>query len=132
MKNPRIAAFASLAPLAAILPLATLGAAPLPPAKEKPVQRCGWVQNPTPGNWYLVDRSGEWVMGEQGGYQAPGMDRIPDLTVSRWVTTNGSYGYGCGCVTGNFDAKSKRVTRIASFKQKAIAACRADKKLPRP
>ena len=115
----------------ALLPLAAMGAAPALPA-AKPVQRCGWVQNPTPANWYLVDRDGTWVMGEQGGYQAPGMDHVPDLTVRHWVETNRSYGYGCGCVTGTFDAKSKRVTQIGSFKQKPIAACRADRKLPRP
>ena len=27
----------------------------------------GWLQNPTPGNWWLVDRDGEWTIGTQGG-----------------------------------------------------------------
>jgi hypothetical protein len=22
-------------------------------------QRCGWLVNPTPGNWWLIDRQGE-------------------------------------------------------------------------
>ena len=43
-------------------------------AQRAPERRCGWLQNPTPANWWLVDRDGEWILGVQGGYQAPGMD----------------------------------------------------------
>lgn len=100
------------------------------PAKGK---RCGWLHNPTPANWWLVDRDGEWEIGSQGGYQAPGMDNIPDLTESRWVVTNsGSYGYGCVCMTATVDPKTKRVTRIYSVRQQSLAVCRADRKLARP
>ncbi len=41
--------------------------------------RCGWFDNPTPGNFWLVDRDGSWEVGVQGGYQAKGLDRIPDF-----------------------------------------------------
>ncbi len=40
--------------------------------------RCGWVENPTPGNWSLMDHDGEWEIGIQGGRQAEGPD-FPDF-----------------------------------------------------
>jgi hypothetical protein len=97
------------------------------------VQRCGWLVNPTPANWSLFDREGEWFIGVQGDYQAPGLDKIPDLTGPRWVVTNGSsYGYGCVCLSVQSDARSRRITHIYRVRQKPLAACRADHKLPRP
>jgi hypothetical protein len=99
-----------------------------------PVQRCGWLQNPTPANWWLVDRDGEWVLGVQGGHQATGLDELPDLTERDWVVTNGSsYGYGCACLTVEVDEGAKQITRIVGgVQQKPISACRADRRLPPP
>lgn len=119
----------STALLAILLPL---GAA-APATSPARGQRCGWIHNPTPANWWLVDRDGQWEIGSQGGYQAPGMDRIPDLSESRWVVTNGaSYGHGCVCMTADVNPRTKRVTRIYSVRQQSLAVCRADRKLPRP
>ena len=28
--------------------------------------RCGWLVNPTPGNWWLTDRDGTWTLATQG------------------------------------------------------------------
>ena len=118
---------------AALALLVPLGAGAAPGDGRPHVQRCGWIQNPSPANWYLVDRDGEWLMGQQGGHQAKGLDEVQDLTARHWTVTNGSsYGYGCGCVTGAFDTRSKRATAIARVRQKPLAACRADRKLPRP
>jgi hypothetical protein len=39
---------------------------------------CGWFENPTPGNASLQDRTGEWVIGIQGGHQDEG--DWPELT----------------------------------------------------
>ena len=103
------------------------------PVSAAPAERCGWIVNPTPGNWWLDDRDGSWEIGVQGGYQAEGMDRIPDLSARQWVVTNaGSYGYGCGCMRVAVDAKRHRVKRIFSVRQKPLAACRADRRLKRP
>ena len=38
--------------------------------------RCGILTNPTPANWWLIDRDGEWTIGAQGGYQAEGIENI--------------------------------------------------------
>ena len=101
-------------------------------AQSGPVEtRCGWLQNPTPANWWLVDRDGEWTLGVQGGYQAPGMDEMPDMSSAGWVEVNGHYGYGCACMTITADSDG-RVTRIADAQPRPLKQCRADGKLPRP
>jgi len=28
--------------------------------------RCGWLFNPTPRNWYLIDKDGRWIISQQG------------------------------------------------------------------
>lgn len=29
--------------------------------------RCGWLYNRTPGNWYLIDKDGRWILSQLGG-----------------------------------------------------------------
>ena len=94
-------------------------------------RRCGWLHNPTPANWWLVDRDGEWLIGAQGGYQAPGMDSMPDMTTRGWVNSNGNYGHGCACMNVSVDRASRRVTRIESATPLPLRQCRADPRLPR-
>ena len=117
---------------ALLLLVLPLGAAmPLP--KAKPELRCGWLHNPTPANWWLDDRDGQWIIGSQGGYQAEGIDRIPDPPTSMWVVTNGSsYGHGCACLSVEVDKRQHRIKRITSARARPLAACRADKALPDP
>ncbi|QDZ06497.1 DUF4087 domain-containing protein [Sphingomonas panacisoli] len=114
--------------IALVLALAA-AASPIPPAPEK---RCGWLSNPTPANYWLRDREGEWTLGEQGGYQAPGMDELPDMTAKGWVATNGSYGYGCACLSVTTDKRTKQVTRIFSGQSVPLKQCRADRRLAKP
>jgi hypothetical protein len=97
-----------------------------------PERRCGWLQNPTPANWWLVDRDGEWILGVQGGYQAPGMDEMPDMSTRGWVETNGHYGYGCACMSVTTNRRTGRVTRLFSATPVPLRQCRADRRLPRP
>lgn len=105
-------------------------------AAPKPVaaaaRRCGWLHNPTPANWWLVDRDGQWVLGSQGGDQAPGMDEMPDMSAAEWVETNGSYGYGCACMDIVADPATGQVLRVSGAAPKPLARCRADRKLPSP
>lgn len=111
--------------LVQLLLAAMLAAAPAP------ATRCGWLQNPTPANWWLIDRDGEWLIGAQGGYQAPGMDEMPDMSTGGWVETNGHHGYGCACMSATTDARSRRITRIFSARPAPLRQCRADRRLPR-
>jgi hypothetical protein len=111
--------------LALLLPLL---AAPPAGAAER---RCGWIHNPTPANWWLVDRDGRWDIAFQGERRPPGMDEIPDLTANEWERTNGWYGYGCGCMTVETDPAARRIRRIMAVQQLPLARCRADRALPR-
>lgn len=95
-----------------------------PPPFER---RCGWVDNPTPANWWLVDRDDTWEIGIQGGYQAEG--DMPDFK-TRWVETNVHYGYGCACMDMRVDRATKRVIEYRRVQVLPIDRCRKDRKLP--
>lgn len=116
---------------------ASPAAAPAPPAAvavavaAKGQRRCGWLVNPTPANWWLTDRDGQWILGTQGSDQAPGMDEMPDMSTAGWVETNGHYGYGCACMTITADGEGQ-VTQVADAEPRPLKQCRADRKLPKP
>ncbi len=100
-------------------------------ATQKFETRCGWFSNPTPGNAWLEDRHGEWIIGVQGGYQAEG--DWPVFKSRQWVNTNAaSYGYGCACMQVRVDHESRRVLEIKSSQARPLSACRRDKKLREP
>jgi hypothetical protein len=101
------------------------------PAAALAETRCGWVQNPTPGNWWLTDRDGEWTMMAQGSYEAPGMDNIGDISAGDYVATNGNYGYACGCMEVDTDRQGT-ITQIYSFRQLPMRKCTKDNALPAP
>jgi hypothetical protein len=90
-------------------------------------RRCGWVDNPTPANWWLVDRDGTWEIGIQGGHQAEG--DLPDFG-GAWVETNGHHGYGCACVDVRVDRSSHQVLVVRGAKALPLARCKGDKALP--
>jgi Protein of unknown function (DUF4087) len=94
--------------------------------------RCGWLHNPTPANWYLTDKDGRWTIGLQGGYQAPGIDRIPEKNEREFVKTNvGSYGYGCVCLEVTVDRSKQRITLINGGESLPLKTCREDPNLPK-
>jgi hypothetical protein len=96
-------------------------------------RRCGWLWNPTPANWWLTDRDGEWTLGVQGGYQAQGLDNMPDMSTAGWVVTNtGGYGYGCACLRVVVDRVAGRVLHLLSAQPLPLARCRSDPSLPTP
>lgn len=92
--------------------------------------RCGWFANPTPGNAWLNDKDAEWIVGEQGGYQAKG--EWPGFSKSQWVKTNASYGYGCACIKGTFNSQDHQVVEIKSAYARPLSACKKDKALKAP
>jgi hypothetical protein len=113
--------------------IAVAQASPRPQsAADAGERRCGWLTNPTPGNWWLFDGQGEWILATQGSEPAPGMDDMPDMSTAGWVETNGHYGYGCACMTIAFDPATRRVTRVSNFRPQPLKQCRRDRALPRP
>ena len=115
-----------LAILAAAGACATIPA-PLVAAVET---RCGWLVNPTPANWWLIDAEGEWTIGEQGGYQAPGFDEAPWEGLREQVSVNGNYGYECVCMAVTSDPDTMTIARVISVRSKPLKACKDDPKLP--
>jgi hypothetical protein len=95
-------------------------------------RRCGWLANPTPANYWLTDRDGEWTISAQGGFHAEGRDEMPDMTTRGWVATNGAYGYGCACLTVRTDRRTMRVTRLYAATPVPLRQCRADRRLRAP
>lgn len=92
--------------------------------------RCGWLENPTPANWWLIDKDDTWIISAQGGFQSDGMDLIGDISAGDYVTTNGNYGYACACMDVMTDAQNSRITMIHSFRQLKMSKCTNDNSLP--
>jgi hypothetical protein len=92
--------------------------------------RCGWFDNPSPGNAWFTDREGEWLVGNQGGYQALGI--WPSFKPRQWVRTNRYYGYGCTCMRVQIDPENQVVTRILSTSSRDLSDCRKDSALKEP
>jgi hypothetical protein len=92
------------------------------------VQRCGWFDNPSPGNATLTDRDGEWTVAQQGEHEAKG--RWPAFGAGQSVRIgNGSAAYGCSCITGTFDDENHDVMLIASSRSLPLSVCRRDRAL---
>lgn len=100
-------------------------------SESKIENRCGWYENPTPGNHWLTDKDGEWLIGAQGGFQADG-DYPPEFSDDQWVKTNVNYGYGCACLRVETNKKEMRITKVVSATAKPLSACRNDKALKEP
>jgi hypothetical protein len=113
------------------LVMAIMGATPLAATDSSvPQYRCGWFENPTPSNAWLVDRDGEWTIGIQGGHQAAG--DWPEFTTAQWVSKNGNYGFGCACLLLVVDPDSRQVLRILRATARPLGACRRDPALREP
>jgi hypothetical protein len=118
------------APAAASAASTSTSTAPASTTAGLPTLRCGWFVNPTPGNAWLIDRDGEWVIGLQGGHQADG--DWPTFSAARWVRDNGHYGHGCACLRMTTDPHTRQVLRIDEAASRPLAVCRRDRRLPRP
>ncbi len=80
--------------------------------------RCGWLQNPTPANWWLDDSEGTCTLMTQGaGNEPAGFDRIPDISAG-------------ACMKVETDAAEGRITAIHSVRQLPISQCANDTALP--
>ncbi|QWP79512.1 DUF4087 domain-containing protein [Lysobacter sp. K5869] len=127
--------------LSPLLALAVLAFAVLPTAaaakgKTRPAaveNRCGWFLNPSPGNAWLIDRDGEWIVAIQSGHQADGDWPPPRSSEKEWVPAGGEgdprgYGHGCVCMKV-VTAPGHRIARILSGQGKPLAQCRRDRAL---
>lgn len=94
-------------------------------------KRCGWMSNPSPGNLWLNDQDGTWVIWRQGDYRAKG-DIKMTVRDDQFVDINFSYGFYCGCITGTFDSNTSEVKTIKSSEVKLLKDCLKDPNVPLP
>lgn len=129
----RLLQFAFVVALTPLLVTLVLARRPAAADKIETLQfetRCGWFSNPTPGNVWLNDRDGEWIIGIQGGYQTEGDWDWPDFKKGQWIRTNAaSYGYGCACLQVRVDKATNRVLEIKGARSRPLAACRKEPSL---
>jgi len=88
--------------------------------------RCGWIENPGPGTWWLTDKEASWEISTRGGYSVPAdsIDNLPEVIDSEYVRTSGIYGYSCGCLSVGVDKQSRRILKIYSKgKQELLKKC---------
>ena len=97
--------------------------------------RCGWLENPTPGNMWLTDNAGSWAISMQGGYQIKNkyQKRLPRINNDEFVRTNVNYGYSCACLNVKTDKKKRTILKIYSKgKPLLLKRCLEDPKLGFP
>ncbi|MEQ5835135.1 DUF4087 domain-containing protein [Marinobacter sp. NFXS9] len=91
--------------------------------------RCGWLDNPSPGNYWLTDRDGKWVIAEQGGKRAKNSELLLPSDESEYVNMNYGYGYSCSCISAETNKENHTVNIIHSYKQLPLNRCNTDKSL---
>ena len=91
--------------------------------------RCGWLDNSSPGSYYLSDKDRQWTIREQGDRE--GVDfEIPAFKRGQWVKFfGGSYGYGCACLQMKVDYETSSVLEIRKSYSRPLSVCRKDKAL---
>jgi len=92
--------------------------------------RCGWLFNPKPRNWYLIDNDGRWIISQQGGYEAKGMDNLP-TNEKDYVKTNGYYGYACVCMDVVTDSARLRISETCGGESLPLSTCRQYPNVPK-
>ncbi len=105
----------------------------LPPAAAAAETRCGWLFNPTPANWWLIDADGEWTLSLQGtGDGGSGFYDVDwdEPAPGQWVETNGHYGFGCACFEGAVDRRTGWAVVVTAVTPLPLASCDADPALP--
>ncbi|MCS6960762.1 MAG: DUF4087 domain-containing protein [Pseudanabaenaceae cyanobacterium SKYGB_i_bin29] len=105
------------------------------PLFAQPIERrCGWLENPSLGEWYLTDRLATWEIARPNGFNARGVENIRITSERDFVYTKRNYGYTCACMdvtTTRFDT-TWRITSIRNFRQQSLKQCLEDPDLPRP
>lgn len=120
-------ALAATSPMVAAVPDHAPEPASAHAAGIHPGTICGWFANPTPQDFLLLTASADWLIGEQGGFQAGGDWGVPHFRRGQWVHTHGgSYGYGCACLRGTLDAATRQVLQVKRINARSLRACRKD------
>ncbi len=92
---------------------------------------CGWLENPSPANMWLIDRDGSWDISVQGTSNAlddKSMELLYQATANEneFVRTNRNYGFSCACLTVDVDEEQNSITTIYKSKQLPLKQCLED------
>ena len=93
--------------------------------------RCGWLENPSPANMWLIDRDGSWDISVQGTSNAlddKSMELLYQATASEneFVRTNRNYGFSCACLTVDVDEETNSITTIYKSTPLPLKQCLED------
>lgn len=94
-------------------------------------KRCGWLENPTPGNLWLTDSDGSWGILMQGRDTVLSDDEVDKVGAAmknkqEYVRTNRSYGFSCACMDVNTQAQSKMIIAVHHAEQLPLKTCLED------
>lgn len=93
------------------------------PVLAQPPLRCGWWDNPSPGNVGFIGIDGQWDVAVQGVTPLPGAS--PRFPEQRWIASGiGSYGYGCVCFRPVLDREQRSVRRYSQLRAQPLSLCR--------
>ena len=92
--------------------------------------RCGWLDNPSPANWWLTDADGSWTLSVQGQGAPPASFDFEWQGARSWVETNGSYGFGCACMDVAVNHETRWIEAAQSVRWLPLSRCDADPALP--
>lgn len=91
-------------------------------------KRCGWLENPSPANLWLIDSDSEWTISVQGrGFaDEASMEKMPVIDENEFVRTNGNYGFSCVCLDVKTDKQSSEVLEVYGGEQLLLKKCLED------
>jgi Protein of unknown function (DUF4087) len=93
--------------------------------------RCGWLDNPSPNTWWLVDKDDEWNITQslESGLSAESWEKLPKFTPDQLSKKNRAIKHGCACLTVDVNSEGY-VSKIYSSQVLPLSACRKNKELP--
>lgn len=94
-------------------------------------KRCGWLDNPSPANLWLIDADSDWTISTQGGKFASDetIDNMPEIDDKEFVRRNGHYGFSCVCLNVKTDKEKSEILEVYSGQQLFLKQCLEDPKL---
>jgi hypothetical protein len=91
-------------------------------------KRCGWLENSTPANLWLIDNDSEWTLSVQGrGFiSEKSMANMPFINQEEFVRTNGNYGFSCVCLNVKTNKEKSEILEIYGGEQLLLKQCLED------
>ncbi|MHA6492958.1 DUF4087 domain-containing protein [Pseudomonas borbori] len=91
-------------------------------------KRCGWLENPTPANLWLIDSESEWTLSIQGkGFiNEDSIEKMPAIDENEFVRTNGNYGFSCVCLNVKTNKERSEILEVYGGEQLLLKKCLED------